>query len=382
MDINNNQGNNKGTNNIVGIIIVVVIVSALIGAGSVLAVAHYYPDFISNTVTNINKTEKEVTVTDKGIADAVEKVYDSVVVVETFSRGTAIGSGTGFIYKHTGDTYYIITNYHVIAGGDSVKLVLTDSDEEVEAKIVGGDEYADVAVLSYKSNKELKVATMGSSKDMRVGDTVFAIGAPLGNVYSWTVTRGILSGKDREVTVSIGNSQTNDWIMQVLQTDTAINSGNSGGPLCNSNGEVIGINNMKLVSSGVEGMGFSIPIEDAIDYADRLVNGDSVERPYLGVSMYDVSNTYYAYAYKNSSTNLEYGVGLSSVEEGSPADKAGLKAGDTIIGLNDGTIKDVATLRYKLYKNKVGDTIKITYVRNNKTETTKVTLGSKPKSDS
>lgn len=381
MDTNNVQRENRGTN-IVGIIIVVVIISALLGAGSVIAVAHYYPDFMTNTVTNINKTEKEVTVTDNGIADAVEKVYDSVVVVETFNRGTAIGTGTGFIYKHTGDTYYIITNQHVVEGGDAVKIVLTDSDVEVDAKIVGGDPYADVAVLSYKSDKELKVATIGSSKDMRVGDTVFAIGAPLGNVYSWTVTRGILSGKDREVTVSIGNSQTSDWIMQVLQTDTAINSGNSGGPLCNSNGEVIGINNMKLVSSGVEGMGFSIPIEDAIDYADKLVNGESVERPYLGVSMYDVSNTYYAYAYKNSSTNLDSGVGISSVEQGSPADKSGLIAGDTIIGVNDDKVKDVATLRYKLYKYKVGDTIKITYVRNNKTETIKVTLGSKPKSDS
>lgn len=371
----------NGSSDKLGIIIACTIIAALVGAGAVLLVFHYYPNLASNTVTNINKTEKEVTVTDNGIADAVEKVYNSVVIVETFSKGTAVGTGTGFIYKHTGDTYYIITNHHVVEGGDSVKIVLTDNDE-VDAKIMGSDEFADIAVLSYKTDKTLSVANIGSSKDMRVGDTVFAIGAPLGNVYSWTVTRGILSGKDREVTVSLGNSQTSDWIMQVLQTDTAINSGNSGGPLCNSNGEVIGVNNMKLVSSGVEGMGFSIPIEDAVEYADKIANGESVERPYLGVSMYDVANTYYAYAYKNSSTNLSSGVGISSVEEGSPADKGGLKAGDTIIGLNDDNIKDVATLRYKLYKYKVGDTIKITYVRSNKTETTKIILGSKPKSDS
>ena len=363
---------------IVGVIVLTAIISVVAGIGGVLLLFHYYPEFTRDTVTNINKTEKEVTVTDKGIADAVEKVYDSVVVVETFNKGTAIATGTGFIYKHTGDIYYIITNHHVVDGGDTAKIVLTNNDE-VDATIVGGDPYADIAVLSYKTDKNLTVSNIGSSKDMRVGDTVFAIGAPLGNEYSWTVTRGILSGKDREVSVSIGNNQSNDWIMNVLQTDTAINSGNSGGPLCNSNGEVIGVNNMKLVSSGVEGMGFSIPIEDAVEYADKLVNGESVERPYLGIAMYDVSNSYYAYAYKNSSTNLTEGVGLSEVEAGSPAAKAGLKAGDTIIGLNDDKIDKVSTLRYKLYKYKVGDTIKITYVRSNKTETTKVTLGTRPK---
>ena len=209
------------------------------------------------------------------------------------------------------------------------------------------------------------------------------LGASLdSSVYSWTVTRGVLSGKDREVSVSVSNSQTSDWIMQVLQTDAAINSGNSGGPLCNSNGEVIGITNMKLVNSGVEGMGFAIPIEDASVYADKIISGESVDRPYLGVAMYDVSNTYYAYAFKNSSTNLTDGVGISEIVEGSPADKGGLKPGDTIVGLDNDNIKDTATLRYKLYKHSIGDTIKITYVRNNKTQTTKITLTGRPETES
>ena len=191
-----------------------------------------------------------------------------------------------------------------------------------------------------------------------------------------------LSGKDREVSISLGGSQTSDWIMQVLQTDAAINSGNSGGPLCNSNGEVIGITNMKLVTSGVEGMGFAIPIEEASTFADKIINGESVARPYLGVAMYDVSNSYYAYAFKNSSTNLTDGVGISEVVKDSPAEKAGLKAGDTIIGIDNDTIKDTATLRYKLYKHKEGDVVKITYVRNNKTLTTKVTLTNRTESNS
>ena len=369
-------------NNKSRVILVGVIIGVLVGALCMYLAILYVPGFGEKTITNVTKTEKEVTVTDNGIADAVEKVYDSVVIVETFAKGRAFATGTGFIYKHSNDTYYILTNHHVIEDGDQIKIVLTNGDE-VEVKVEGGDEFSDIAVLSYKTDKELKVSNIGSSTNARVGDTVFAIGAPLdSSVYSWTVTRGVLSGKDREVSISLGGSQTSDWIMQVLQTDAAINSGNSGGPLCNSNGEVIGITNMKLVTSGVEGMGFAIPIEEASTFADKIINGESVARPYLGVAMYDVANSYYAYAFKNSSTNLTDGVGISEVVKDSPAEKAGLKAGDTIIGIDNDTIKDTATLRYKLYKHKEGDVIKITYVRNNKTLTTKVTLTNRTESNS
>lgn len=369
-------------NNKSRVILVGVIIGVLVGALCMYLAILYVPGFGEKTITNVTKTEKEVTVTDNGIADAVEKVYDSVVIVETFAKGRAFATGTGFIYKHSNDTYYILTNHHVIEDGDQIKIVLTNGDE-VEVKVEGGDEFSDIAVLSYKTDKELKVSNIGSSTNARVGDTVFAIGAPLdSSVYSWTVTRGVLSGKDREVSISLGGSQTSDWIMQVLQTDAAINSGNSGGPLCNSNGEVIGITNMKLVTSGVEGMGFAIPIEEASTFADKIINGESVARPYLGVAMYDVSNSYYAYAFKNSSTNLTDGVGISEVVKDSPAEKAGLKAGDTIIGIDNDTIKDTATLRYKLYKHKEGDVVKITYVRNNKTLTTKVSLTNRTESNS
>lgn len=369
-------------NNKSRVILVGVIIGVLVGALCMYLAILYVPGFGGKTITNVTKTEKEVTVTDNGIADAVEKVYDSVVIVETFAKGRAFATGTGFIYKHSNDTYYILTNHHVIEDGDQIKIVLTNGDE-VEVKVEGGDEFSDIAVLSYKTDKELKVSNIGSSTNARVGDTVFAIGAPLdSSVYSWTVTRGVLSGKDREVSISLGGSQTSDWIMQVLQTDAAINSGNSGGPLCNSNGEVIGITNMKLVTSGVEGMGFAIPIEEASTFADKIINGESIARPYLGVAMYDVSNSYYAYAFKNSSTNLTDGVGISEVVKDSPAEKAGLKAGDTIIGIDNDTIKDTATLRYKLYKHKEGDVVKITYVRNNKTLTTKVTLTNRTESNS
>ena len=357
--VENNKSSNSGT------YILGIIVAVLIGALCMYLAILYIPGFASKTITNVTKTEKEVTVVDNGIADAVDKVYDSVVIVETFSKGRAFATGTGFIYKHTNDTYYILTNHHVIEDGDQIKIVLTSGDE-VDVKVEGGDEFSDIAVLSYKTNKELKVSSIGSSVNARVGDTVFAIGAPLdSNVYSWTVTRGVLSGKDREVSVSVSKSQTSDWIMQVLQTDAAINSGNSGGPLCNSNGEVIGITNMKLVTSGVEGMGFAIPIETAISYADKYVNGEEVIRPYLGVAMYDVIN---------KKANIT-GVYIQSVEKNSPAEKAGLKIGDVIVEINGTAVETGAYLKHELYKYNVGDEITVTYYRNSKKETTKVVLG-------
>ena len=169
---------------------------------------------------------------------------------------------------------------------------------------------------------------------MRVGDTVFAIGSPLdSSVYSWSVTRGVLSGKDRKVEVSTTNTSANDWIMQVLQTDAAINSGNSGGPLCNSNGEVIGINNMKLITSGVEGMGFAIPIEEAAAYADAIINGKNITRPTLGITMAENKN----------------GVLVSEVRANSVAANAGLQKGDVITAINDEKVVNMASLKYALF---------------------------------
>jgi serine protease Do len=162
--------------------------------------------------------------------------------------------------------------------------------------------------------------------------------------------------------------------MQVLQTDAAINSGNSGGPLCDSNGEVIGVTNMKLVTDGVEGMGFAIPIEDATTYADRIINKEDLSRPYLGVSMIDASVEAYVRQYGINPTD---GVLVGAVEPGSPASNAGLREGDVVKKMGDTTISNVASLRYELYKYKSGDVVSITYVRSGMTYTTSLTLISK-----
>ena len=222
--------NTKKTN-LVLVFIITIILSVIVGAGSVLLLLKFKPNFFNNSVTNITKTQREVTVTDNGIADAVEKIYDSVVVVKTYVRNDIVSTGTGFVYKKNNNKYYFITNYHVIEDGEKVGVVFTDGTE-ASVVVEGGDKYADIAILSYTTSKEIKVSEIGNSEKMRVGDTVFAIGAPLdSSIYSNSVTRGVLSGKDREVEVSTNNSYVSDWIMQVLQTDAAINSGNSGGPL-------------------------------------------------------------------------------------------------------------------------------------------------------
>lgn len=366
-----NKYRNKKGPNLFLVILVTSLFSSLAGAGGLLVFFHFFPDYLSYTVTNIEKQEKEVTVTDAGIADAVEKVYDSVVIVKTYQRNKLYATGTGFVYKYNDGKYYFITNYHVIENGDAIDIVFTDG-EEVVVNLENGDKYADIAVLSYKSTEEHKVASLGSSIDMRVGDTVFAIGAPLDSaVYSWSVTRGTLSGKDREVEVSTNNSQNSDWIMQVLQTDAAINHGNSGGPLCNSNGEVIGVTNMKLVTDGVEGMGFAIPIEEAARYTEAIIKGEDMSRPLIGLSMLDANNVAYARRY---GLEARAGVIVEEATENGPSAKAGLRRGDIIIAINDVDVTGVANLRYQLYKYKVGDTVTIKFIREGKTQNTKVTL--------
>ena len=329
--------------------------------------------FIKSKNVNTTKVVKDVNIIDTGLSEAVDKIYDAVVVVETYKNGILIGSGTGFVYKSGEKVAYILTNNHVISNGNKVYVTFTD-EKRHEAEVIGSDAYADIAVLSIDSFKNMKVATIGSSKETKIGDTVFAVGAPLDSVYSWTVTRGILSGKDRMIEINSKqvSSPISDWIMSALQTDAAINSGNSGGPLCNANGEVIGITSLKLVSSGVEGMGFAIPIETALSYGDKIINKETIKRPYIGVTMRNLSeinNSYYDF------NNLSTGVYIEAIEEGSSADKAGLKPGDVIGRVSDDDVKNVAYLKYNLYKYNVGEKITLTIYRGTDRKKINVILG-------
>lgn len=368
-----NEGENishkKNDFNIGKVVVITFIVAAIFGALVMFISMKIY----GGTVTNITKTEKEVTVTDSGIADAVDKIHDSVVIIKTYVKDQLYATGTGFIYKKENGKYYFISNYHVIENGDQIRVQFADESEAV-VKIEEGDKYADIVVLSLESKKDYPVAEMGSSINARVGDTVFALGSPLDySVYSYSVTRGIISGKNREVAVSVGGSM-NDWIMQVIQTDAAINEGNSGGPLCNINGEVIGVTNMKLASAKIEGMGFAIPIEEAANYADAVINGQDMSRPYLGVTM---TNANTAVAVTRYGIEMQDGVVVEDIEKGSPSEEAGLQKGDIIKKMDDVVIKDVAALRYQLFKYKVGDKITIEYIRNGNTNVTELVLSAR-----
>ena len=292
---------------------------------------------MKNLSVEVTKVEKEVTVTDTGIADAVEKVYDSVVVVENYVNDRLYSTGSGFVFKTDEKNGYILTNHHVISDGTDIYVVLANN-EKIEATIIDSDEYSDIGVLSIPVDKVIEVATIGSNENNRVGDTVFAIGAPIdSSTYSHTVTRGILSGKERLIEMP-SSGYTAGNIMEALQTDAAINSGNSGGPLCNTNGEVIGINSMKLASDSIEGMGFAIPIEIALEYANAFINGEVISRPYLGIGMVDATNIY--------GSNL--GVYVNYVENDSPAEKAGIEKGDKIIKIGDVEVSTTAYLKYEL----------------------------------
>ena len=339
----------KSTNGIVYIILTFCVCLCLFGG--------FYEFYLKHLVIETTKTIKDVTITDTGIADAVEKVYDSVVTVKNYVRNQLYSTGSGFVFKVDNKYGYILTNYHVISGGNEVSVVFTNNKDE-KVTIVGYDEYSDIAVLAVDKSLVLATAQLGSSNNMRIGDTTFAVGTPVdSSVYSWSVTRGILSGKDRMV-------QVDNYVMSVLQTDTAINSGNSGGPLCNSNGEVIGITNMKLASSQIEGMGFAIPIEDAVKNAETIISGKKISRPYLGISIYD-SNNYF---------NNTSGVYVESVEKNGAAYNAGIKTGDKILKVNGVEIANTSYFRYQLYKYNIGDKIKITIERNGIEKTLTVTL--------
>ena len=344
-----------------------------IGAAGMYGVIKLMPG-----TTIVNKLEKEVTVNEQGIADAVEKVYDSVVVVENLKAGELQATGTGFIFKKSDNKYYVMTNYHVINGASSVKIQLTNN-KELNVEVLGGDSYSDIAILAFESKDDYSIAEIGSSTDARVGDTTFAVGAPVDSTtYSWSVTRGIVSGKDRMVKVTTSSQTTSsDYIMKVLQTDAAINSGNSGGPLCNSNGQVIGITNMKLVSnstSNIEGMGFAIPIEDAIDFANKIINGEDITRPTLGVSMLDISSTGLAYYNISVPDNVTNGVVIMSVSKNSAAEEGGLKKGDVILEIDNVKVTSSALLKYELYRHNIGDEITLKINRNGFEKTLKIKL--------
>ena len=333
---------------------------------------------ISQTVS-VEQVVKNITTSElveNSISSSVEKVYDSTVVISAYSKGKLISTGTGFIYKKSGKLAYIMTNNHVINGADSVKVEFNDSDKQIDAKIVGGDKYADIAVLTIADDVKYKVVEIGDNETLNLGDTIFTVGTPMGVNYKGTVTKGILSGKDRMVDVSVTTSTAADYYMKVMQIDAAVNPGNSGGPLCDVSGKVVGVISLKIVEDRVEGMGFAIPIEDALKYADLIEKGGEISRPYIGISMLDLTEEYYLWQNRITIPDgVDSGVAVISVESGSPADKAGLKKGDIIVKIGNEDTDTIAEFRYELYKYEVGEKATLSFYRNGKLQTATITLG-------
>ncbi len=357
------------------------VLSFIVGGVAMIGIIQYTPLLnelgVDTKTSNTVVTKNETQVYEKGsLAASVEKIYDAVATVRCYTNTQLSSTGTAFVYKTDKKYGYLLTNAHVVNDQEKVTITFNDSEEEVDVEVLGKDSYLDLAVLKVDVEHVSLVANIGSSEKVNLGDTVFAVGAPMGYEYRGSITSGILSGKDRMVTVSVGNSNVEDWVMRVLQLDAPINPGNSGGPLLNVNGEVIGVCSMKLVDSQIEGMGFAIPIEYAMNHVEQLEKGEKIEWPVIGITMANVTET--STLSRNGisiSDKIKEGVVIVSTQSDSAAEKAGLKKGDVITKLAGQKVKDIAYLRYELYQHSAGDEIDVTYIRNGKEYTVSAKLG-------
>jgi serine protease Do len=305
------------------------------------------------------------------IADVVAKVKPSVVAINTkvtsyiFNRPvTEEGAGSGWIISENG---IIVTNSHVVEGANDITVVLDDGRTfAADLKAVFTDPLADLAVVKIDA-KNLPTVTVGDSAKLRVGDWVVAIGNSLGQ--GTTAKEGIISRLG--VTMDVDSDET---LYGLLETSAAINPGNSGGPLVNMAGEVIGITSAKIAATGVEGMGYAISSQEVVPILEQLINKGYVVRPWLGVELYTVDQ-FVVFRYDLA---VDQGAFLVSVTAGSPADKAGLKAGDVITKFGDQEITTVSELTRALNSSNIGQEVKITLWRNRGKNTVYVTLVESP----
>ena len=343
----------------------------------------------TTTTTTVSKAAVK---NENSTTQAVDKVKDAVVSVITYSSNSqnslitsdetdtdtnaeqVFSEGSGVIYKKEGDTAYIVTNTHVINGAKKVDIRLADGTK-VPGDIVGSDTYSDIAVVKIAADKVTTVAEFGDSNQLTVGETAIAIGSPLGSEYANTVTQGIVSSLNRNVSLKSEDGQAIST--NAIQTDTAINPGNSGGPLINIQGQVIGITSSKIASNGgtsVEGLGFAIPANDVINIIKQLEKDGKVTRPALGIHMVNLSNLNTTDLQKlKLPGNVTSGVAVRSVQKNMPAN-GHLQQYDVITKIDDKAISSTTELQSALYSHSIGDEMTVTYYRNGKEETTKIKL--------
>lgn len=328
----------------------------------------------------------EVIEINSAIIEAVKKVKPAVVGViniqersdfwSSLTQDVDVGEGSGFVFKVEAGKGYVLTNYHVIEKAKEIEVILS-SGERVAGKLIGSDLLTDLAVLEIDAKYVEGIAELGESTNLQIGEAAIAIGNPLGHEFSQTVTVGVISSDNRILKLDTNNDGRIDWDSSVIQTDAAINRGNSGGPLVNIAGQVIGINNAKIDDSKVEGIGFAIPISDAKPIIEQLLDKGVVVRPFMGVNLYDVKDL--SVSNRNNVVKLpegvKEGVVITEIVTGGAAEKAGLERLDTIVKLDDTAIANSNDLRKYLYtQKKVGEQMKVTYYREGKIEITSLVL--------
>ena len=333
----------------------------------------------ATTVSNINTSQISLSDYSDTSVGVATKVLPSVVGIEVkytvnsiFSKnsGSATAEGSGVIISEDG---YILTNNHVISSSSnssyyelgnatSIKVYLYNDETPYTATIVGKDEQSDLAVIKIEKDG-LTAAELGDSSTIQVGEWCMAIGNPLGMKSS--VTTGTISAVNREVTEEDGQ------ILKVIQTCAAINSGNSGGALVNSQGQVIGINTMKASGTGIEGVGFAIPINTTKSIYSDLINYSKVKRAYLGITGIDITDEVIK---SNPKLNLVKGIYIKAIEDFSSAEKGGLQVTDIITKVDNKDLSSIQELKEYVQSKSIGDSIEITYVRDSKTKTTKIIL--------
>lgn len=317
--------------------------------------------------------------------EAYQKSDNSIDSIFGFSSGsseetTSESEGSGVIYKKNGNTAYVVTNNHVISRADSFYVMLY-SGKRVKATVVGKDSVSDLAVLKIDAKNVEQTATFGNSDNIQVGETALAIGSPMGSEYATSLTQGIISAKKRTLDIT-NSSGVTTGSTTVIQTDAAINSGNSGGPLVNLDGQVIGINSMKLSSNSsssenasVEGMGFAIPSNEVVKIINQLVTKGKVSRPALGISGIDLD--YVSDSAKSDTLKLPDGVDSGVVVMKSDSDsplKDVLSKYDVIVSLGGKKVTGISSLKTALYAHKVGDSVTIKYYHDGQLKSQKVTL--------
>lgn len=328
----------------------------------------------NNNTTEQGKVNQVVSNVVSDMSEIVAEVEDSVVGISSFQNGNGLGTGSGVVYQVNQDQMYIVTNHHVIAGASEV-VVKFNNGNEVDAQIIGSDELTDLAVLSLESDEDVKPFTIGDSSMIKKGESVMAIGSPLGLDFQGSVTSGIISGTDRLVSVDVNNDGIEDWDALVLQTDAAINPGNSGGALVNMAGELIGINSMKIASSQVEGMGFAIPSNEMVKIVDSLIENGKVVRPLLGISSREISElSAFERARLGLDPSIENGLYVVEVSTDSGAADAGIQAKDIIVSFDGEEITSFKAFRQMLYAKAVGDQVELEVYRDGQMKNMKVTL--------